>query len=94
MFVEIEGEKALVDPTVLQAAFDPAKVDQSNPWAIFEAYLDAAVARVNEVVAPRWTGILCGADVFTDENAFTMSEEIRGRLREPGALRHQALTRP
>lgn len=72
-----EGTAALTDPAVLAAAFDPTKVDQKNPWAVFQAYLAAAAGRVSDVLVPRWVGRLGGADVFTDENAFAMNESIR-----------------
>jgi glyoxylase-like metal-dependent hydrolase (beta-lactamase superfamily II) len=72
-----EVTAALSHPSVLGAAFDPTSVDQTNPWAVFEAYLDAAATRASDMVVPSWVTRLGGADVFTDENAFAMAEAVR-----------------
>lgn len=72
-----ETTAALSHPSVLGAAFDPTTVDQTNPWAVFETYLDAAASRASDMVVPRWVTRLGGADVFTDENAFSMAEAVR-----------------
>jgi glyoxylase-like metal-dependent hydrolase (beta-lactamase superfamily II) len=54
-----------------------SSVDPENPWAIFQAYLDAVVTQATEQVVPRWVDRLGGADVFTRSSVFTMAEAIR-----------------
>lgn len=55
----------------------PAVVGQQNPWAVFQAYLDAVATRASERVVPRWVERLGAADVFTNENAWAMAEAVR-----------------
>lgn len=52
-------------------------IDATNPWAVFEAYLDAVATQTAEYIEPRWITRLGGADVFTNENAWTMAESLR-----------------
>jgi len=54
-----------------------ASVDDSNPWAIFRAYLDGVAAQAANAVVPRWTGKLGGADVYTQDNAYQLVESLR-----------------
>src|SRR5215471_8414292 len=46
------------------ASLDPTPFFQSNTWAIFKAYLDAASRQTAGPVEARYTGTLAGADVF------------------------------
>ena len=54
-----------------------ASVDDTNPWAIFRAYLDGVAAQAADAVVPRWTGKLGGADVYTQANAYQLVESLR-----------------
>jgi glyoxylase-like metal-dependent hydrolase (beta-lactamase superfamily II) len=61
--------------------FNPAtvypSVDDTNPWAIFNAYLNAVAAQATNTVVPRWTSRLGGADVYTQANAYELVESLR-----------------
>lgn len=54
-----------------------ATVDDTNPWAIFNGYLDGAAAQAANAVVPHWTGTLGGADVYTQSNAYALVESLR-----------------
>ena len=54
-----------------------ASVDDSNPWAIFRAYLDGVAAQATNAVVPRWIDKLGGADVYTQDNAYQLVESLR-----------------
>lgn len=51
--------------------------DASNPWAIFDAYLDAVATQASDYLEPRWVTRLGGADVFLKSHVFTMAEALR-----------------
>jgi len=61
--------------------FDPstvyASVDDSNPWAIFRAYLDDVAGQATNAIVPRWIDRLGGADVYTQANAYEVVESLR-----------------
>ena len=54
-----------------------ASVDDTNPWAIFRAYLDGVAAQAANAVVPRWIDKLGGADVYTAANAYQLVESLR-----------------
>lgn len=75
-----EAERAIdgFDPTPIFSQVDP-----TNPWAVFDAYLEALARQAADAVTPRWVDRLGGADVFTKSSAFSMVESLRidtGRL--------------
>ena len=49
----------------------------TNPWLIFDTYLNGVTDEVVEEVLPRWTDRLAGADVFTRSHAWEVVERIR-----------------
>jgi glyoxylase-like metal-dependent hydrolase (beta-lactamase superfamily II) len=61
--------------------FDPTPIFQqygtSNPWVIFQVYLDQASQLAGAATLARWRGQLGGADVFTTDNAYRMLESLR-----------------
>jgi glyoxylase-like metal-dependent hydrolase (beta-lactamase superfamily II) len=54
-----------------------ASVDDTNPWAIFRAYLDGVAAQAAAAVVPRWIDTLGGTDAYTQANAYQMVESLR-----------------
>ena len=54
-----------------------ASVDDTNPWAIFRAYLDGVAAQAAGAVVPHWIDKLGGADVYTQANAYELVESLR-----------------
>jgi glyoxylase-like metal-dependent hydrolase (beta-lactamase superfamily II) len=63
------------------ASFDPtpiySEVDPTNPWAVFNGYLNAVTEQVTNAVTPRWINRLGGADVYTTSNAYSTVESVR-----------------
>lgn len=49
----------------------------SNPWLLFDTYLDAVAQACADEVVPNWMGRLGGADVFTIDHCWTMMEGLR-----------------
>jgi glyoxylase-like metal-dependent hydrolase (beta-lactamase superfamily II) len=64
---------ATVDPTPYVDKYGPG----NNSWAIFKTYLDAVARQAAGPVAAKYTGVLAGADVFTDDHAATLLESLR-----------------
>lgn len=48
-----------------------------NPWVLFDRYLDAVALECAEVMTPKWTGRLAGADVFMHGHCWEMMESLR-----------------
>ncbi|GIM92995.1 MBL fold metallo-hydrolase [Paractinoplanes toevensis] len=48
-----------------------------NQWAVTKTYFDALVAATAAPVVAKYTGVLAGADVYTDSNAFVLIESLR-----------------
>lgn len=61
--------------TVNRAAFFERYPD--NGWAATKTYFDALVAATTAPVVAKYTGVLAGADVYTDSNAFVLLESLR-----------------
>ncbi len=49
----------------------------SNPWLIFDAYLNGVTDKVVEQVLPRWRGRLGAVDVFLRSHAWEVVERLR-----------------
>lgn len=49
----------------------------SNPWLIFDTYLNGVADLVVDEVLPRWKDRLAGADVFTRSHAWEVVERLR-----------------
>ena len=54
-----------------------ATVDPANPWAIFQGYLDGVASQAADAVTPNWIDRLGGADVYTQANAYSLTESLR-----------------
>ena len=52
-------------------------MDPTNPWAIFQGYLDGIASQAAAAVVPKWGDRLGGADVYTEVNAYAMVESLR-----------------
>jgi len=62
-----------LDPTPFIAKYGPT----GNFWALGGSYLDAAARQAAAPITAKYTGVLGGADVFTDRNAAAMVNSIR-----------------
>jgi glyoxylase-like metal-dependent hydrolase (beta-lactamase superfamily II) len=61
----------------LGSVFADGDVDPTNPWAVFDAYLDAVTRAATEPTLEEWAGRLRGAEVFTADHAATMLNSLR-----------------
>jgi glyoxylase-like metal-dependent hydrolase (beta-lactamase superfamily II) len=65
---------ASLDPTPFFEKYGPPI---GNAWAIFKAYLDAALRQAAHPVADKYRGRLAAADVFTRDSAYVLLESLR-----------------
>lgn len=88
-----EATAALIHPSVLGAAFDPTAIDQSNPWAVFGTYLDAAATRASDMVVPAWVTRLGRSRRLHRRERVRDGRGDPHRLRGPRVVRRPTLTR-
>ena len=53
------------------------EVGFANPYFLFDSYLDAVAEECVDLMLPKWTGKLGGADVFTFDNCSQMISSLR-----------------
>jgi hypothetical protein len=51
--------------------------DLTNPWAVFDNYIDRVAAKCVETLAPTWRTRLAGFDVFIWDQAYAMEQSLR-----------------
>ncbi len=61
--------------TAFGAEMNP--VDQSNPWAGFDNYIDRVVVQCVNTVSPKWQPRLAGYDVYIWDQCFAMEQSLR-----------------
>ena len=61
--------------TEFGANIDPK--DKSNPWAIFDNYIDRVAAQCVNTLTPKWQPKLAAFDVYVWDQCFTMEQSIR-----------------
>jgi glyoxylase-like metal-dependent hydrolase (beta-lactamase superfamily II) len=61
--------------TALGGELDPA--DTSNPWAIFDNYIDRVVVQCVNAVTPKWQSRLAGYDVYIWDQCYAMEQSLR-----------------
>jgi len=61
------------DPTPYFAKYS----SQGNAWAIFKTFLLAVADAAAAPVTAKYTGVLAGADVYTPDNAWTLTASMR-----------------
>jgi glyoxylase-like metal-dependent hydrolase (beta-lactamase superfamily II) len=54
---------------------DPA--DLSNPWAVYDNYIDRVVAKCVGELTPRWSERLAGFDVYIWDQCYAMEQSLR-----------------
>jgi glyoxylase-like metal-dependent hydrolase (beta-lactamase superfamily II) len=61
--------------TELGAEIDPA--DTTNPWAVFDSYIDRVAAQCVNTVTPEWQSRLAGFDVYIWDQCYAMEQSLR-----------------
>jgi glyoxylase-like metal-dependent hydrolase (beta-lactamase superfamily II) len=51
--------------------------DRSNPWAVFDSYIDRVVIRSVDALTPRWSHRLAGFDVYIWDHCYSMEQSLR-----------------
>lgn len=51
--------------------------DQSNPWAVFDNYIDRVAAQCVNALTPKWASRLAAFDVYIWDQCFTMEQSLR-----------------
>ncbi|MBB4846079.1 glyoxylase-like metal-dependent hydrolase (beta-lactamase superfamily II) [Paucibacter oligotrophus] len=61
--------------TPLAEGMDPR--DKSNPWAVFDHYIDRVAAQCVNTLTPKWAPRLAAFDVYIWDQCFTMEQSLR-----------------
>lgn len=51
--------------------------DKSNPWAVFDHYIDRVAAQCVNTLTPKWATRLAAFDVYIWDQCFTMEQSLR-----------------
>jgi len=54
-----------------------ADEDKTNPWAVFDNYIDRVVVKCMNTVTPKWQDRLSGFDVYIWDQCFAMEQSLR-----------------
>jgi len=52
-------------------------LDQSNPWAVFDNYIDRVAAQCVEKLTPKWSTRLAAFDVYVWDQCYSMEQSLR-----------------
>lgn len=66
---------AALKTTEIGAEMDPA--DTSNPWAVFDNYIDRVVIRCVNALTPKWQSRLAAYDVYIWDQCYAMEQSLR-----------------
>ena len=50
---------------------------ESNPWAVFDNYIDRVVIQCVNELTPKWSTKLAGFDVYIWDQAYAMEQSLR-----------------
>ena len=51
--------------------------DKSNPWAVFDNYIDRVVVQCVNSITPKWQSKLAAFDVFVWDQCYGMEQSLR-----------------
>jgi len=54
-----------------------SEIGTENVWRVFDAFLDVAAEECEKKTLRKWKNKLGGADVFTEDNCWTMGQFLR-----------------
>jgi glyoxylase-like metal-dependent hydrolase (beta-lactamase superfamily II) len=66
---------AALASTNLGVGLDP--FDQSNPWAVFDNYIDRVAAKCVNALTSKWSGRLAAFDVYIWDQCYAMEQSLR-----------------
>ena len=52
-------------------------LDQGNPWAFFDNYIDRVAAQCVKTLTPKWSSRLAAFDVYIWDQCFAMEQSLR-----------------
>jgi hypothetical protein len=52
-------------------------LDQANPWAIFDNYIDRVAGQCVNTLTPKWATKLGGFDVYIWDQCYSMEQTLR-----------------
>ncbi len=52
-------------------------LDKSNPWAVFDNYIDRVAAQCVNTLTPKWSSKLAGFDVYIWDQCYSMEQYLR-----------------
>lgn len=52
-------------------------LDQGNPWAVYDNYIDRVAAQCVNTLTPKWSAKLAGYDVFIWDQCYSMEQTLR-----------------
>ena len=52
-------------------------LDKSNPWALFDDYIDRVAAQCVNTLTPKWSTRLAGFDVYIWDQCYAMEQSLR-----------------
>jgi glyoxylase-like metal-dependent hydrolase (beta-lactamase superfamily II) len=66
---------AALKATDIGGELDPA--DTSNPWAVFDNYIDRVVIKCVNTLTPKWQSKLAAYDVYVWDQCYAMEQSLR-----------------
>lgn len=52
-------------------------LDQANPWAVFDNYIDRVASQCVNALTPKWSSRLAGFDVYVWDQCYAMEQSLR-----------------
>jgi glyoxylase-like metal-dependent hydrolase (beta-lactamase superfamily II) len=52
-------------------------LDQTNPWAVYDHYIDRVAAKCVNALTPKWSGRLAAFDVYIWDQCYAMEQSLR-----------------
>jgi hypothetical protein len=52
-------------------------LDRSNPWALFDNYIDRVAAQCVNALTPKWSSRLAAFDVYIWDQCYSMEQTLR-----------------
>jgi len=70
-----QAAAAALGATELAAGLNPH--DKSNPWALFDNYIDRVAAQCVTALTPKWSSKLAAFDVYVWDQCYAMEQSLR-----------------
>jgi glyoxylase-like metal-dependent hydrolase (beta-lactamase superfamily II) len=70
-----QAASAALASTKLAVGLNP--LDKSNPWAVFDDYIDRVAVQCVNTLTPKWSGKLAAFDVYIWDQCYAMEQSLR-----------------